>query len=120
MATRIEKDSMGEIAVPETALWRAQTERARQNFQLSSLRFPAVFIHALAHIKAAAAHANAEANVITKQQAHVINAAVEQLLNDQDLSAFPLDIFQTGSGTSTNMNMNEVIASLAAREHQIE
>lgn len=120
MATRIEKDSMGEMAVPETALWRAQTERARQNFQLSSLRFPPVFIHALAHIKAAAALANAEAGVITEQQAHVINATVATLLKDETLDAFPLDIFQTGSGTSTNMNMNEVIASLAARDHHTE
>lgn len=120
MATRIETDSMGDIEVPEQALWRAQTERARQNFQLSALRFPQKFIHALAHIKAAAAAANAEAKIINNEQAQAITKAVEIILDGKADDAFPLDIFQTGSGTSTNMNMNEVLASLALREHAVE
>lgn len=112
---RIEHDSMGAVEVPEHALWRAQTERARQNFQFSSLRFPPPFIHALAHIKAAAASANAALEVIRPDQAQAILTAVEQILQGAADDAFPLDIFQTGSGTSTNMNMNEVIATLAAQ-----
>lgn len=120
MATRIETDSMGDIEVPEQALWRAQTERARQNFQLSALRFPRSFIYALAHIKAAAAAANAEAEIISPEQAQAITSAVEVVLNGHADDAFPLDIFQTGSGTSTNMNMNEVLASLAWRECSVE
>ena len=117
MATRTEKDSMGNIEVPEDALWRAQTERARQNFQLSQLRFPTAFIHALAHVKAAAAMANVEANIITSAQGKAITAAAQKVIDGAVNNAFPLDIFQTGSGTSTNMNMNEVIASLAQRDH---
>ncbi|RUO61497.1 class II fumarate hydratase [Pseudidiomarina marina] len=113
--TRIESDSMGQVRVPKDALWRAQTERARQNFQLSNLQFPIAFIHTLAHIKAAAADANFAAKVISEQQANAIHKAVEAILSGQADNAFPLDIFQTGSGTSTNMNINEVIASLAEK-----
>ncbi|MBR9908210.1 MAG: class II fumarate hydratase [Gammaproteobacteria bacterium] len=116
MATRTEKDSMGNIEVPEDALWRAQTERARQNFQLSQLHFPTAFIHALAHVKAAAAMANVEANIITSAQGKAITSAAQKVIDGAVNNAFPLDIFQTGSGTSTNMNMNEVIASLAQRD----
>lgn len=119
MTTRIEKDSMGAIEVPADALWGAQTERARQNFQFSELRFSQSFIHALAQVKAAAAAANAEANMITQEQAQAIIAAAEQVLADTQLEAFPLDIFQTGSGTSTNMNMNEVLAAIAKRDSDI-
>lgn len=111
--TRTETDSMGSVEVPKHALWRAQTERARQNFQLSNMQFPLEFIYTLAHVKAAAADANLETKVITEQQAEAIHAAVEVIVSGQADDAFPLDIFQTGSGTSTNMNMNEVIASLA-------
>lgn len=113
--TRVENDSMGQVEVPQNALWRAQTERARQNFQLSKLVFPIEFIQTLAHIKAAAADANCEADVISKQQAEAVHKAVEAILTGQADDAFPLDIFQTGSGTSTNMNINEVIASLAEK-----
>lgn len=116
MATRTEKDSMGNIEVPEDALWRAQTERARQNFQLSQLRFPTAFIKALAHVKAAAAMANVETNIITSAQGKAITSAAQKVIDGAVNNAFPLDIFQTGSGTSTNMNMNEVIASLAQRD----
>src|SRR5690606_30207082 len=101
---RIEHDSMGTVEVPQQALWRAQTERARHNFQFSSLRFPRVFIQALAHIKAAAAATNAAAGVLTTQQADAIIAAADHILTGAVDDAFPLDIFQTGSGTSTNMN----------------
>lgn len=110
---RIEHDSMGTVEVPQQALWRAQTERARHNFQFSSLRFPRVFIQALAHIKAAAAATNAAAGVLTTQQANAIIVAADHILTGAVDDAFPLDIFQTGSGTSTNMNMNEVMATLA-------
>lgn len=113
--TRIEKDSMGEIDVPAEALWRAQTERARQNFQLSDLRFPARSIAALAHIKAAAAQANADLELLTQEQAQAITAAANSFSRSPDLQHFPLDIFQTGSGTSTNMNMNEVLAETVRR-----
>ncbi|MFC0444503.1 class II fumarate hydratase [Pseudidiomarina halophila] len=112
---RTEKDSMGEIDVPADALWRAQTERARQNFGLSTLRFPLRFIHSLAQIKAAAAEANAELDLLTKEQADAIVSAAESVINEQTTQHFPLDIFQTGSGTSTNMNMNEVLAETVSR-----
>ncbi|RUO59466.1 class II fumarate hydratase [Pseudidiomarina insulisalsae] len=112
---RTEKDSMGEIDVPADALWRAQTERARQNFQLSQLHFPARTISALAHIKAAAAEANAELDLLTNEQARAIVKAADAFANHPDMSHFPLDIFQTGSGTSTNMNMNEVLAESVKR-----
>ncbi|HET8817141.1 MAG TPA: class II fumarate hydratase [Pseudidiomarina sp.] len=110
---RTEKDSMGSVEIPVNALWGAQTERARQNFQLSSLRFPAAFIKALARVKYAAAEANAELGVIESAQAQAIKTAAGQIVAGQHHDQFPLDIFQTGSGTSTNMNMNEVISHLA-------
>ncbi len=113
--TRTEHDSMGAIEVPAAALWGAQTERARQNFQLSDLRFQALFIDSLAHLKAAAAEANCACQVIQPEQADAIIQAVDQLsANQRMLDHFPLDILQTGSGTSTNMNMNEVLAQLAS------
>ncbi|PWW16015.1 MULTISPECIES: class II fumarate hydratase [Pseudidiomarina] len=120
MATRTETDSMGSVEVPVDALWRAQTERARQNFQLSSLRFPARFIHALAQVKAAAAKANAKAGVLTQPQAQAIIAAADTILAQAEPDSFPLDIFQTGSGTSTNMNMNEVLSSLVKQQSGLE
>jgi fumarate hydratase class II len=114
-ATRTEHDSMGAIEVPREALWGAQTERARQNFQLSDMRFQALFIDSLAHIKAAAAQANLACAVLPRSHADAIVNAAEQLLTDSTMLAhFPLDILQTGSGTSTNMNINEVLANLAS------
>ncbi|PTB89377.1 aspartate ammonia-lyase [Pseudidiomarina aestuarii] len=110
---RTESDSMGTVEIPATALWGAQTERARQNFQLSGHRFPSAFITALARVKYAAAHANAELDVIQSEQAQAIKTAAGQIIAGQHHDQFPLDIFQTGSGTSTNMNMNEVISQLA-------
>ncbi|MDN7128920.1 class II fumarate hydratase [Pseudidiomarina sp. 1APR75-15] len=112
---RTEKDSMGEIDVPADALWRAQTERARQNFGLSTLRFPLRFIHSLAQIKAAAARANGALDLLEPDQVTAIVAAADRVLAETNTDHFPLDIFQTGSGTSTNMNMNEVLAESVQR-----
>ena len=112
---RIEHDSMGEVRVPAEALWRAQTQRAIENFPISGTTLESRHIHALAAIKAAAALVNAELGVIAEEQATAIrNAAAVVMSGDHD-DQFPLDVFQTGSGTSSNMNMNEVLATLATR-----
>jgi len=112
---RIEHDSMGEVRVPADALWRAQTQRAIENFPISGTTLESRHLHALAAVKAAAATVNAELGVITEDQAAAIrNAATVVMSGDHD-AQFPLDVFQTGSGTSSNMNMNEVLASLASR-----
>lgn len=118
--TRTETDSMGKIDVPANALWRAQTERARQNFQLSELRFPTSFISALAAIKASAAQANQQLDILTDEQADAIVKAAEAVIDGDHFQEFPLDIFQTGSGTSTNMNMNEVLTSLADQQSGVK
>jgi fumarate hydratase class II len=110
---RLEHDSMGELAVPVAALWGAQTQRAIQNFQLSGLRMPAAFIQSLGLIKWAAARANGELQVIDSDKAQAIETAALAIAAGEHLDQFPLDVFQTGSGTSTNMNVNEVIAHLA-------
>jgi fumarate hydratase class II len=102
---RIERDSMGEVRVPEGALYGAQTQRAVENFPISRLRFPRSFIRAIGLIKAAAAKVNGLADV---------EKAAMQVMDGEHDAQFVLDIFQTGSGTSTNMNANEVIAKLAA------
>ena len=113
--TRVEHDSMGEVEVPADALWRAQTQRAVQNFPISGRPLPPVLIQALARIKGAAARANADLGVITPAQRDAIVAAVAEIVDGRHDDQFPIDVFQTGSGTSTNMNVNEVISSLAAR-----
>jgi fumarate hydratase class II len=113
--TRKERDSLGEIEVAADALWGAQTERARRNFQLSGTRLPADFIAALALIKAAAARANARLGLLPADVGAAISAAAESVARGAHAEQFPLDVFQTGSGTSTNMNANEVIATLASR-----
>jgi fumarate hydratase class II len=113
--TRIEHDSMGEIEVPEDALWRAQTQRAVENFPISGTPLEADHVHALALVKAAAAKVNARLGVLDQDVADAIVAAAEQVAAGEHDDAFPVDVFQTGSGTSSNMNMNEVLASLAAR-----
>ncbi len=113
--TRKEHDSLGEIAVPADAAWGAQTERARQNFQLSGVQLPADFIAALGLIKAAAARANARLGLLPADMAEAIVAAALAVSRGEHAGQFPLDVYQTGSGTSTNMNANEVIASLATR-----
>ncbi|MFD3518043.1 class II fumarate hydratase [Streptomyces sp. NPDC058657] len=110
---RIEHDSMGEVRVPAHAKWRAQTQRAVENFPISGQRLERAHIEALARIKAAAAEVNAELGVLDKDLARAVaDAAAEVARGDWD-EHFPVDVFQTGSGTSSNMNMNEVLATLA-------
>jgi fumarate hydratase class II len=111
---RIEHDSFGEIEVPAGALWGAQTERARRNFQLSGTTLPAEFIAALALIKAAAARANLHLGLLSTEIASPIVDAALAVARGRHDTQFPLDVYQTGSGTSTNMNVNEVIARLAS------
>jgi fumarate hydratase, class II len=113
--TRVEHDSMGEVEVPADALWRAQTQRAVDNFPISGRSLDAPLIHALARIKAAAARSNADLGIVTTEQRDAIVAAVSQITAGDHDDQFPIDVFQTGSGTSTNMNLNEVISSLTAR-----
>ena len=110
---RKEHDSFGDIEVPAGAMWGAQTERARRNFQLSGTTLPAEFIAALALIKAAAARANSRLGLLTADLAGAISEAAQAVARGAHDAQFPLDVFQTGSGTSTNMNMNEVLAHLA-------
>ena len=114
--TRSESDSLGDIKVPADALYGAQTQRAKENFPISDLRFPRRFLRALALVKRACAEANHELGLLPAEKKDAIAEATERLTEDDDLLAehFPLDIFQTGSGTSTNMNANEVIANLAS------
>jgi fumarate hydratase class II len=113
---RIEHDSMGDVEVPEGALWRAQTQRAVQNFPISGRPVESAIIRALARVKAAAAESNAELGVIDRTQADAIIRAATAIAAGRFADQFPVDVFQTGSGTSTNMNVNEVIASLAAAD----
>ncbi|MEV6776063.1 class II fumarate hydratase [Streptomyces syringium] len=110
---RIEHDSMGEVRVPAHAKWRAQTQRAVENFPLSGQRLERSHIEALARIKAAAARVNAELGVVDKDIAEAIEAAAAEVAEGRWDDHFPVDVFQTGSGTSSNMNTNEVLATLA-------
>src|SRR6202158_4111055 len=112
-ATRVERDSMGEIRVPEGAFYGASTERARQNFPISGLRMPRRFIRALAQIKGAAALVNAELGLLETRLANAIQQAAEEVEAGKFDKDFVVDVFQTGSGTSTNTNANEVIANRA-------
>jgi fumarate hydratase class II len=112
-AFRIEKDSMGELEVPADALWGAQTQRAVNNFPISGLRMPRQFIAALGLVKWASAGANAELGLITSDVAVAIQKAALAVEEGDYDEHFPIDIFQTGSGTSSNMNANEVISHLA-------
>lgn len=111
---RIEHDTMGEVQVPVTALYGAQTQRALNNFLFSDLRLPQQFIQAVAHIKKAAAQANTKLGLLDSDIAQEIIRASEALISGEHADQFPIDVFQTGSGTSTNMNVNEVIAYLAS------
>jgi fumarate hydratase class II len=113
--TRVERDSMGPLDVPADALWGAQTQRAIQNFPPTGLRMPRGFIRALALIKHAAAGANAELGDLPATVAKAIQKAAMEVASGQYDDQFPVDVFQTGSGTSSNMNANEVIATLATR-----
>ena len=114
--TRLEHDSMGELKVPTTALYGAQTQRALENFPISNLTMPRRIIQALALIKVAAAKVNADLNLLDKKLAARIIKAAHSVANGNYDQHFPLDIFQTGSGTSSNMNANEVIANLANQD----
>ena len=113
--TRTEQDSMGELEVPADALYAAQTQRAVENFPISGLALPKVFIDAVCLIKQAAAQANAELGLLDGELADAIQNAAATVLGGDYAEEFPIDVFQTGSGTSTNMNANEVLATLASR-----
>ncbi|MDV6253924.1 class II fumarate hydratase [Vibrio sp. EA2] len=112
---RIETDSMGEVKVPADALYQAQTQRAVDNFSISKHTMPQGFIHALAYIKQTAALTNAQLGLLDGDIANSIADAAQTIIDGQNLEQFPIDVFQTGSGTSSNMNANEVIATLASK-----
>ncbi|MFP5336458.1 MAG: class II fumarate hydratase [Actinomycetes bacterium] len=114
-AFRVEHDTMGEVRVPADALYRAQTQRAVENFPISGARLERGHIEALARVKKAAARANAELGVLQADLADAVVAAAEEVARGDHDDHFPVDVFQTGSGTSSNMNANEVVASLATR-----
>jgi fumarate hydratase class II len=116
---RIEHDSMGDLEVPADALWGPQTQRAVQNFPISGLRMPRPFIRALGLIKEAAAMANLELGLLGEDKAAAIINAARAVSSGKVDAHFPVDVFQTGSGTSTNMNANEVIARLANQDHDL-
>ncbi|MFD9968006.1 class II fumarate hydratase [Streptomyces sp. NPDC059017] len=111
---RIEYDSMGEVRVPEHAKWRAQTQRAVENFPVSGQRLERAHVEALARIKAGAAKVNAELGVLDEDIARAVQEAAAEVAEGRWDEHFPVDVFQTGSGTSSNMNMNEVLATLAS------
>ena len=117
---RIEKDSLGEVRVPKKALWGAQTQRAIENFPISGIKFKfpfgRSFIRALGLIKYSAAVANQDLGNLTIKKANALKASSKMVISGEVDEHFPLDIFQTGSGTSTNMNANEVIANLASKK----
>jgi fumarate hydratase class II len=115
MEYRVEHDTMGEVRVPRDALWRAQTQRAVENFPVSGRGLEAAHVRALARVKAAAAETNAELGVLAPDLAGAIAAAAGEVADGGHADQFPVDVFQTGSGTSSNMNVNEVLATLASR-----
>ena len=116
MNTRMEHDTMGEIAVPADHYWGAQTQRSRENFKIGGQRQPKEIITAFAYLKEACAKANADVGKLTAQQADAITAACRDIRAGKWDEEFPLVVWQTGSGTQTNMNVNEVIAHLAAEQ----
>ncbi|MDQ1650602.1 MAG: fumarate hydratase, class, partial [Frankiaceae bacterium] len=111
---RVEHDSMGEVRVPKDAKWRAQTQRAVENFPVSGTRVEERLVAALAAIKRSAAAVNAELGVVPEDVAKAVGDAATEVVDGRWTDQFPLDVFQTGSGTSTNMNTNEVLAGLAS------
>lgn len=111
MEYRIEKDSLGEMKVPAEQLWGAQTERARQNFKIGTIRMPIEIIHAIAIVKTAAARANCDCGVLPKEKCDLISACCNLIRSGKLDSQFPLPVWQTGSGTQTNMNVNEVVSN---------
>ena len=124
MKYRIEKDTMGEVQVPADALWGAQTQRALENFKISGIMFAfpfgRSFIEALGLIKFSAASANQKLKLLEPRKANSIKLASKEVISGKYDAQFPLDIFQTGSGTSTNMNANEVIANLSSKKARIK
>jgi len=111
---RIEKDVLGEIEVPSNVYWGINTQRAIKNFRISGMKFPKVFITSLAELKKACLLANMDLNLLDKEKVDAILKAINEILEeDKYIDQFPIDIFQTGSGTQTNMNMNEVLANRA-------
>ena len=111
---RTEKDVLGEIEVPEGVYWGINTQRAIQNFQISGIKFPEIFLTSLAELKKACLLANRDLDLVDKEKGDAILKAVNEILEEgKHLDQFPIDIFQTGSGTQTNMNMNEVLANRA-------
>ncbi len=113
---RIEKDSMGELQVPQDAVYGAQTQRAVENFPISGITLPEAFIQALGLVKQACATANHELGGLDEKRRRAIESVCDDIINGKLMDQFPLDVFQTGSATSTNMNANEVIANLASKE----
>ena len=113
MQTRIEHDTMGEVAVPSEALWGAQTQRSLQNFKIGNEHLPRAMIRALGLVKKAAAITNAELNQIPHELSTYIIGAADEVISGQWDNQFPLVVWQTGSGTQSNMNCNEVIANIA-------
>ena len=114
MEFRIEKDTMGEVKVPANRYWGAQTERSRNNFKIGpEASMPKEIIHAFAHLKKAAAQANHELGVLDKEKCDLIGNACDEILSGKLDGEFPLVIWQTGSGTQSNMNVNEVVANRA-------
>ncbi|MEL0115617.1 MAG: class II fumarate hydratase [Gammaproteobacteria bacterium] len=124
MKYRIEKDSLGEVKVPKDALWGAQTQRALENFTISGIKFAfpfgRSFIEALGIIKHSTAAANQKLKLLNSKKAVAIKKAAKEVIKGEHDDAFPLDVFQTGSGTSTNMNANEVIAALASKTSKLK
>ena len=116
MSFRKEKDVLGELEVPSDVYWGINTQRAIQTFQISGKKFPTIFIKSLAQLKKACLLANMELNLINKEHGNAILQAINEILEEEKhLDQFPIDIFQTGSGTQTNMNMNEVLANRASQ-----
>ena len=117
MTYRIEKDTMGDVKVPSDKLWGAQTERSRNNFKIGSpASMPLEIVHGFAYLKKAAAYANCELEVLSKEKRDLIAQVCDEILDNKHNDQFPLVIWQTGSGTQSNMNVNEVVAN---RAHQI-
>src|SRR6266702_1944336 len=112
--TRIERDSFGEIRVPADRLWGAQTQRSLENFRISGERMPVELIRALAMVKRSCARVNIELKELPEEKARAIAAAADEVLSGKHDGEFPLVVWQTGSGTQTNMNMNEVLANRAS------
>src|SRR5437588_7547797 len=114
MASRIEKDTFGPIEVPAERLWGAQTQRSLQNFRISSEKMPPALITALAQVKRAAAQVNMDLRVLDPKKGRAIIEAADEVIAGKHDGEFPLVVWQTGSGTQTNMNMNEVLANRAS------